>query len=205
MIGKRIIGWLRATLARSEEEAVSKVDVKGVPVEPVRSVPIWLKKARTCIGQKEIPGSKHNPWIVSLWRRMGAAIRDDETPWCGTFVALIMKKSGFKPPKKWMAARSWNNWELEIEEPVPGCIVAFWRGSRNGWRGHVGFVDHVTPSGMLAVLGANQRDMVRISSFYPKGHPKSRVLSYRWPAGVPIPKGAIPVGREEYELSTNEA
>ena len=47
----------------------------------------WIKEARKHIGLAEIPGKQHNPVIVNWLTALGAWWNDDETPWCGTFVA----------------------------------------------------------------------------------------------------------------------
>jgi surface antigen len=62
-------------------------------------------------------------------------------------------------------------------------LVVFWRGSRDGWQGHVGFISGVNSDGSLQVLGGNQGNSVNITRF-----DRSRVLAYRWPAGVPAPR-----------------
>ncbi len=51
----------------------------SVPADPP-----WLAHARTLIGTREIPGSKHSPVIMGWIRKLGAkvlgiAVKDDET------------------------------------------------------------------------------------------------------------------------------
>jgi len=62
-------------------------------------------------------------------------------------------------------ARSWLNWGRSTKnDPLPGDIVVFWRGSKSGWQGHVGFwlgesKDHIY------TLGGNQRDAVNVRAY----------------------------------------
>lgn len=168
----------------------------------------WLAVARKCIGQKEIYGPRHNSWIVHIWETLKLPFRDDETAWCAGFVGYCLETVGIKSTRS-AAARSYQNFGTKIDRPIPGCIVVFWRGSPNGYNGHVGFVTGQTRSGNLVVLGGNQSDMVCERAFE-----KDRVLSYRWPLGVPVPKEAVmkeevkepaKSGWIKIPVSTNEA
>ena len=51
------------------------------------SEPSWLKIARSYEGLKEIPGPRHNQTIIRWLGKLKAWWSDDETPWCGVFVA----------------------------------------------------------------------------------------------------------------------
>jgi uncharacterized protein (TIGR02594 family) len=178
------------------------------PVEPVITAPLvearnngtpeWLTEARKWIGQKEIPGRKHNPWIVSIWKFLGLPFTDDETPWCKGFVSYCLEKHGIKTPPGAMA-RSFQTWGVKVDRPVLGCVAVFWRGSRKSGAGHVGFVTGTTKSGYIVVLGGNQGDMVSEKSFT-----TDRLVGYRWPLGVPVPEAALKVGWHLPQLSTKE-
>lgn len=159
----------------------------------------WLALARKYIGQKEIPGPRHNPLIVRMWERIKASFRDDETPWCSAFVGSVLELSGIQSSRS-AAARSYQNWGVKIDKPIPGCIVVFWRGSPKGYSGHVGFVTGMTRNGNLVVLGGNQGDAVSEAAFT-----MDRVVSYRWPLGVPVPQEALKTGWQNVKVSTNEA
>lgn len=74
--------------------------------------PTWLAFARQQIGVREIVGPKHSPvimgWIKELGAKvLGITVNDDETPWCGTFMALVMKRSGLTAPAIAVRAASW--------------------------------------------------------------------------------------------------
>lgn len=144
----------------------------------------WVKTARSYIGQTEIKGARHNPLIVEMWKtgfnatnqthRLKEQVwQNDETPWCGAFVAYVMAKTGLSHhiPKSFPLARSWGKAGTKLNNPAYGCVVVF---SRNGG-GHVGFVVGRDKAGNLMVLGGNQADGVNIKPFA-----VSRVRAYRW-------------------------
>ena len=160
--------------------------------------PPWLIEARKHIGQTEIKGPKHNPFIAGLWKIIGlAGIKDDETPWCAAFVGAMLENVGIKSPRSGRA-QSFMSWGDSVPAPFVGAIVVF---TRDGG-GHVGIVIGKDARGNLMVLGGNQSDMVKISAF-----PHSRVTGYRKPVGylVPAANYRLPVLAGDGKLSTNEA
>lgn len=160
--------------------------------------PAWLIEARRHIGVREIKGPAHNSRIVGWLDELKAWWHEDETPWCGTFVAHCMKVAGYPLPKYWMRAKDWLNWGESLACPAVGAIVVF---TRDGG-GHVGIVIGKDKDGNLLVLGGNQGDMVKISPFA-----MSRVAGFRVPKGYNIPAGnlQLPVLASHQQLSTNEA
>lgn len=106
----------------------------SAPVDPP-----WLAHARTLIGTREIPGSKHSPVIMDWIRKLGAKVLginvvDDETPWCGTFMAWLMRQAGLNTPPIAVRASSWGLYGRGLLNPRLGCIMVF---TRSGG-GHVG-------------------------------------------------------------------
>lgn len=160
--------------------------------------PIWLIEARRHLDVTEVPGPKHSPVIQSWLHKLRAWWNDDETPWCGVFVAACFDTVGITLPKYWMRAMAWSEWGTRLSAPVPGCVVVF---ERQGG-GHVGFVIGRTATGCLMVLGGNQGNKVSIAPFG-----RDRVRAYVWPPGVPLPKHAMLTVLEPAGLqpSTNEA
>lgn len=156
----------------------------------------WIDIGRQYIGLAEIPGPRTASFIARWLAKLGAAWRDDETPWCGTFVAGVMADSGFQPPTAWARARSWADWGPRIAGPAHGCIVVFERGRG----GHVGFVVGEDARGRLAVLGGNQGNGVNVSPF-----DRSRVIAYVWPPGLPLPDEPLQRVALDGASSTNEA
>ena len=157
--------------------------------------PRWLIEARRHLGVAEIPGPRHSPVIQSWLHKLRAWWVDDETPWCGVFVAACMDTIGFKLPKFWMRAKAWAEWGTRLTAPAPGCIVVFERPGG----GHVGFVVGRTAQGQLLVLGGNQGNRVSIMAFDPV-----RVLAYVWPPGEQLPWADL-AQMPAAELSRNEA
>lgn len=161
----------------------------------INDVP-WVSEARRHIGVAEIPGPKTSGVITGWLRRLGAWWTDDETPWCGVFVAACFEVVGISRPKNWMRAKAWLEWGEAIPAPVYGCVVIF---TRDGG-GHVGFVVGITPTGRLMVLGGNQKNRVSIAPFDP-----GRAVGYRIPPGAPLHRLPMPVIAADAEiLSSNE-
>lgn len=160
--------------------------------------PAWLVLAAAHIGLREIPGAPTSPVIAGWLAKLGAWWRDDETPWCGTFVAAFIQ-GRFQLPKHWYRAKGWLDWGVELAGPAEGCIVVF---ERQGG-GHVGFVVGRDTAGRLLVLGGNQGNAVTIAPF-----DTSRVVGYRWPVGAPIPAigmSLLPTQLAQGAASRNEA
>ena len=161
--------------------------------------PSWLTIARKYIGVAEIPGKATAPTISRWLRELRSWWSDDETPWCGTFVAAVLREAGLPVAKHWYRARDWLNWGVPLQRPAPGCVVVY---ERSGG-GHVGFVVGETPSGRLMTLGGNQGNRVSIAPF-----DRLRVLGYRWPANRPaeLPAaGPLPVIDSSAASSSGEA
>ena len=159
--------------------------------------PSWLRIAFKYEGLQEIPGPKHSGVISGWLTKLGAWWKDDETPWCGVFVAAVMEEAGFKYPSLYMRASSWLSWGQKIDKPVLGSIVVF---DRKGG-GHVGFVVGITKHGDLWVLGGNQRNAVNISLFHPK-----RIKGHRIPSNWPYSLAyRVPVTADGKNYSDNEA
>jgi uncharacterized protein (TIGR02594 family) len=167
------------------------------------SEPRWLTGARRYVGLREVPGTRHNPVIINWWSKIGQAFRDDETAWCAGFVGGVLEETGIRSTRS-AAARSYARYGTRLTGPAVGAIVSFWRGSRNGWSGHVGFVVGRDAAGNLMVLGGNQGNAVSIVPF-----DMARVLAYTWPTGEPVPDlvgfSKLPLLRSDGKLSTNEA
>jgi uncharacterized protein (TIGR02594 family) len=158
--------------------------------------PSWVVEGRRHIGLAEIVGPKHNNVIVSWLDKLNAWWRDDETPWCGVFVAHCIKTANCPLPRFWMRAKDWLNWGTKLDYPMPGCVVVF---SRDGG-GHVGFVVGQDERGNLMVLGGNQGNAVNIRPFS-----MSRVVGFRWPPGRQMNSGALPLMISGGKLSANES
>lgn len=132
---------------------------------PAASTPYSL--ARTHLGVKEIPGSKHNSLIVRWGRMLATWYADDETAWCSAFVNAMAREAGYEQSGK-LNARSWLDVgvEVPIAKAKPGDVVIFWRVSKDSWEGHVAFlVSYNAASGTVRVLGGNQSNEVNVATY----------------------------------------
>lgn len=170
--------------------------------------PSWLTLARRFDGITEIKGPHHNTAILDLLDiadgkddgRPLQGIADDETPWCASFVSAVLELDGIESTRSaW--ARSYLNWGVEMPTHAVGAIAVLERGPTSG---HVAFIAGRDSANRIVLLGGNQSDMVRHSSFVP-----SRILSIRWPKGRPLPAtagwGTLPLIDQPSPLSGNEA
>lgn len=163
--------------------------------------PRWLTLARVYIGTREIKGPRHEPRILKWWTAIRAPFRDDETPWCGAFVGGVLEEASLPIVAGGAAARAWLKLPVKLSQPAVGCVVVFWRGSKGGGSGHVGFVVGKDRRNNLMVLGGNQGDAVNIKPF-----DRGRVLGYRWPSVWPDEsRFRLPLLSSDGRVSTNEA
>lgn len=149
--------------------------------------PAWLTIARAQIGVREIIGRKHSPiimgWVQELGAKvLGIPVNDDETAWCGTFMAWVMKRAGLSMPAIAVRAASWGRagaWGRELLAPRLGCILVFTRAGG----GHVGIYVGEDDT-HFHVLGGNQGNSVSITRIA-----KNRLADggMRWPKGPALP------------------
>ena len=116
----------------------------------------WMVEAYKHNGLKEIAGSKHNPTILNWLKELGAWWQDDETPWCGVFVGICLKRAGVTYPKEYYRALSFLGGGVKLDKPAYGCVAV---KTRKGG-GHVCFIVGKTASGKLVGYGGNQSNMV---------------------------------------------
>ncbi len=157
--------------------------------------PAWLDIAVGYHGLKEIAGPRHNSTILTWLAQLGAWWKDDETAWCGTFVAHCLQKAGQPIPTHWYRAKAWADYGslLRPERLSAGAILIFDRAGG----GHVGFYVGEERN-YYYVLGGNQANGVNVMKIA-----KSRLLASRWPKGVAVT--GKPVMMSGGKVSTNEA
>lgn len=187
--------WRAARLADGTKIAQPEYDlvmaaINGTWAPPAAGLiptePKWLAVARSLLGTREIPGPQHSGFISKGWARLGAGwFNDDETPWCGFFVAHCIDAAGLPYPGKGMFARAkaWLDWG-KPSQPVLGAIVVY---SRKGG-GHVGFLAGESATHYY-VLGGNQDNCVSIAPFNKTTRPPE---GFRWPASLPAGVGKLP-------------
>lgn len=150
--------------------------------------PIQLNYARTLLGIGEIVGTVHEPKVVAFFADAGVPeIKDDETAWCGAFMAAVWAAIGrpdVRPPGdryNALRARQWLNVGRPVDKPLPGDIAVFERGGKNARTGHVAFVAE-DRGDKIQVLGGNQSNKVTLALYA-----KDRVLGYRRVDPLPAP------------------
>ena len=128
------------------------------------------------IGEKEIAGDEDNPLIEYMVEMDSPWFDGDEVPWCSGFVNFVARVLGLQRSRS-LRARSW----LRVGREVPLSaarrgfdVVVLKRGSdpQPGPEvidapGHVGFFNGYTPegSGLVSILGGNQKDAISIMAF----------------------------------------
>lgn len=166
----------------------ARVTAQRPKPDPVPTValpePAWVKAARGYIGQREIKGPQHNQWIAKGWKLLGAGwFNDDETPWCGYFVARCLYDVGLPYPSNFPSAASFASYGIACK-PQVGAIGVKKRKGGN----HVFFIVGITADGKYyKALGGNQSDMVNIVDI-----PVNQVTNVRWPSGQPE-TGYLPI------------
>lgn len=141
--------------------------------------PPWTTAGMTKLGEREIKGPLHNPFITEeMWKNLGATwltTDDADGAWCGGMAAWCMNQAGLAYPKNYPAAASWRTWGVACK-PQVGAIIVKARPGGN----HVAQLVGITPDGRYYLaLGGNQGDMVSIAPIL-----VAEVDAVRWPAGV---------------------
>ena len=125
-------------------------------------------------GISEIRGALDNEDVLKYFNEIGfnGTELKDETAWCSAFANWVVKKAGGEISGK-LNARSWLTVGYETKSPQPGDIVVLWRGSKDSWKGHVGFYVSQNKNSIW-ILGGNQTNQVCIAPYA-----KTQLLEYR--------------------------
>lgn len=119
---------------------------------------------------------------------------------CGDFVetciALALPQETL--PRNPYLARNWLTFGKK-SGPALGAVAVFWRGSRNGTSGHVGFYAGEDAT-HIHVLGGNQSNRVSIARIS-----KDRLLGYRIPMSSALINTGSVTRAAVGEVTTNEA
>ena len=170
-------------LAQADVDAINAILYPlGIPINaPDQKVvdPAWIVNARSKLGRAEIVGPKHNNWIAAGWARLGVKwFNDDETPWCGYFIADCLNDVGLSYPKNFPSAASYSTFGTAC----PAQLGAIGVKARKGGN-HVFFIVGQTTDGIYyKALGGNQGNRVSIIDIR-----KDEVNFIRWPAGALMP------------------
>lgn len=157
----------------------------------------WMDAAADVMGLHE---ARNRAQLVRWFDKSVSWFDPREVPWCGAFVATCFRK--WQPdialPENPLGARNW----ARFGEACPatfGAVLVFWRGSRSGWKGHVGFYVGETDTHYLC-RGGNQRNAVTDTLIG-----KDRFLAARWPADHPKTDRKVLVDGRGVPVTTNEA
>lgn len=133
-----------------------------------------LEIAFSQYGIHELPGmSANSPQILRYFNDIGHKwVKTDETAWCSAFANWVALHAGVEQSGK-LNARSWLNVGENIENPMLGDVVVFWRDDPKSWKGHVAFYINQDDN-FIYCLGGNQRNKVCISAYS-----KERLLAYK--------------------------
>lgn len=132
--------------------------------------PKMLLEGLQTLGVREVVGPGSNQSIISMrdyvaraetqLRWIGTWYKDDDTPWCGLWMAYVALKAGkpvgFSNP---LAAKSWLKWGTRVASPELGDVCIFVR--KGG--GHVGLYAGENAT-CYFVLGGNQNNQVCITA-----------------------------------------
>jgi len=160
--------------------------------------PKHLLKAIELFGTTEIVGPKHNPVIMDWARETNLKqYTNDEIPWCGLFIAIIMKRANREVVKDPLWARNWAKFGVASPFPMLADVLVFQRETG----GHVGlYIGEDKTS--YHVLGGNQGNAVSIVRIE-----KSRLIASRRPSyhTQPLNIRKIKLDSTGTITSTNEA
>lgn len=136
-------------------------------------LPRMVKIALDQLGTKEVSGSGNNATILSWAKELGITdtYSADSIPWCGLFIALVVKRSGREPVVNPLWARNWGKFGNKATVAMLGDIVVFVRPGG----GHVAFYI-AEDKDCYHVLGGNQGDAVTIMRIE-----KNRCIAIRRP------------------------
>lgn len=157
----------------------------------------WMRAAQAVRGLHE----RRNTSRLSAWFDKSVSWIDPrEVPWCGAFVATSHRIADPKIalPENPLGARNWLKFGSECD-PVFGATLVFWRGSRSGRKGHVGFYAGEDAT-HYHVLGGNQSNAVTITRIA-----QNRLLGARWPIGLSVTGKPVRLAANGVPVTTNEA
>lgn len=164
--------------------------------------PQYYNDALAEIGIREVAGPSSNPRVLEYQTAAGYNAKQDDVPWCASFMSWLMRKNNIKYRFATSAqAADWQYFGKALKTPVTGAVMVFPH--------HVtlfsSWVDDTKT--VFWGLGGNQGGAaagggeVRLSKFK-----IDDVIAIRWPDEVPLPtaaskpvnnptiKGAIAVG-----------
>ena len=146
-----------------------KTTTPPMPSQPALEPWLDIAKAEVGIHEDALPG-QHTERILEYHKTTTLKATTDETPWCSSFVNWVLIKSGRKGTDNALA-RSWLDWGTALDTAREGAVTVIKKknassdaatGSATGF--HVAFYIG-SPTGAIRLLGGNQGDQVKYSSF----------------------------------------
>lgn len=163
-------------LSQAQVDALDAAIAAGMGTTSV-AYPPWTAAGMTKLGEREIKGPEHNPFITEeMWEDLGAAwLKTDEDAWCGGMAAWCANEAGLPYPKLYPRAADWRTYGVACNPQVGAFIVKARPGGN-----HVAQLVGITVDGLwYLALGGNQGNCVSIAPIAVK-----EVDACRWPSGV---------------------
>ena len=161
------------------------IPVPAKPALPAPSAgpPAWFTWAQHEIGVHETGNNQGIEKYISLSHC--GALGD---PWCAIFANAALEATG-TPGTRSPSSQSFRAHPafVQLQTPAVGCLVVFWRISKESGQGHVGFYVGEDAT-HVSTLGGNEDDAVRIEAL-PKSSATFGLIGYWWPKSVPLPSG----------------
>ena len=113
-----------------------------------------------------------------------------EGSWCAAYICWTLNKAGYTIHNKWrMASQSFRYFKdtlyKKIDKPIFGAITLY-TSMRNPSHGHVGYLFGRTPSGKYILLGGNQNNRLKFSSYPAYGFGNYRFNGFYVPIGYEV-------------------
>lgn len=170
-------------------------------LDAIGTLPKLVNAGLLFLGIKEIPGQKSNEDILKMAEVVGVQniYKNDDTAWCGLFMAYLLKITGKPQPYKSydiLRAASYATWgeSVALRDVQLGDIVVFKRPGGN----HVAIAISISKNidggiGTVHCLGGNQSNAVTIAEF-----PINRVTHVRRFYATKAPESA-----KQYVISSS--
>ncbi|MEM7544725.1 MAG: TIGR02594 family protein [Pseudomonadota bacterium] len=186
-----------ATIAALKTSPGAAEATEDAPQQDILDRFPWMSLALRKRGLHE---GRDNPELRKFLKSDGKTLGDPaQLPWCGDFVetCIAVTLPTTNLPGNPYLARNWLKFGQTVD-PCFGSVMVFWRGSRAGHSGHVGFY-YSEDEDRYHILGGNQKNAINVSSMR-----KDRFLGARMPTdGGPYPRRSIR-DAADWALSENE-
>jgi uncharacterized protein (TIGR02594 family) len=157
-----------------------------VPIEVFGAfspTPPWIGTAYGELGVRENTSKKiHNPRVVE-YHSATFGYKDDETPWCASFVNWTLRENQLAGTGHPGASR-FLGYGNRLDDPALGAIGVIVHSNGSG---HVGYIVGRTSDGKLVMLGGNQSNMVSTIAVS-----RSQIAGYVFPPGY-VPNPILPL------------